>query len=898
MTDLHCDVTASPAVERCACVEAQADAHAATPERTDAACPTNLSASQKGDAESDRETPPNENEQAEKTVSSASYAAVYLLDAPYAIDRTYDYLIPRSLYDVVRRGCFVTVPFGRSNQRHAALVAETSDTTSYDKCKPISDVLAEHLSLSEDMLGLALFMKEQTLCTVGDAVRAMIPAHALTRMSEVYRPAPDRRSCALDVAHPEDEEVLDYLLEVGEQTTARLRSRFGPDTDERLHRLRSRHLIVRDAVYRDVDAASYTTCRRTALTPEQCRTLLDGGSVGDVKLRSAKQREVLRLLCESDEIMTDRELCAAVPCTAAVLTLMTKHGIIAEHRVKNERNPYAPDENMPKPEPIRLSDEQSEVCRTLYSLTEDKKPHAALLHGVTGSGKTAVMLSLIGHLLEKKKGVIVLLPEIALTPQSIAIFCSRFGSGVAVIHSALSAGERYDAFERIRCGKARVVVGTRSAVFAPVTDLGAIIIDEEQEHTYKSDMSPKYRAHDVARYRCAKANALMLLCSATPSLESYHKAVEGTYTLLKLKNRYGSAVLPEVTIADMRREAEGGNVSPLGSLLCEELTKNLSLDKQSVLFLNRRGYHRFVSCRSCGAAVSCERCSVAMTYHTSRGDYSRGELVCHFCGARRPLPATCPGCGSEHLSHRGYGTQRVEQELGELMPSARVLRMDTDTTATKFSYDRMLGDFREHRADVLLGTQMVTKGHDFPDVTLVGVLSADASLYVDDYRANERTFSQLTQVIGRAGRAKTPGRAIIQTNNPDNDVIRLACAQDYETFYEREIKLRRLLVFPPFCDIALLSLSCKDEKALMLSAKRLHDELKRRLTGEFSDVQTVVFGPFEAPVYRVDERYRMRMVVKCRLNKRSRAMFASLLASFGSSPAGAQLFIDFNPSSL
>ncbi|MBQ7398324.1 MAG: primosomal protein N', partial [Clostridia bacterium] len=616
--------------------------------------------------------------------------------------------------------------------------------------------------------------------------------------------------------------------------------------------------VVRDAVYRDVDAASYTTCRKLAVSDEQARALLDGTS--DLPLRSEKHRSVLRLLLESDDPISDKELCAAANCTQSVLSTMTTKGYITEYKRQNERLPYQTEQSADLP-PIQLNDEQRQAFLALCDFVDSGEPHAALLHGVTGSGKTSVMLSLISHLLGSGKSAIVLLPEIALTPQSIAIFCARFGECVAVIHSGLSAGERYDAYERIRKGLATVVVGTRSAVFAPVKNLGAIIIDEEQEHTYKSDMSPKYRAHDVARYRCAAAGALMLLASATPSLESYHKAVEGKYTLIKLTRRYGRAVLPEVILSDMRREGQSGNASPLGTLLCGEIAKNLEVDKQSILFLNRRGYHRFVSCRSCGQAVACERCSVAMTYHTRRGSYTEGELVCHFCGGRKPLPKVCPECNSEHLARGGYGTQRVEQELSELFPSARVLRMDTDTTTSKFSYDRMLGEFRAHKADVLLGTQMVTKGHDFPDVTLVGVLSADASLYLDDYRASERTFAQLTQVIGRAGRSNTPGRAIIQTSNPDNDVIRLACAQDYESFYAREIKLRRLLVFPPFCDIALLSLSCEDEKALMLAARRLYEETNKLIKGEFSDVQTVIFGPFEAPVYRVDNKFRRRMVV-------------------------------------
>ena len=825
-----------------------------------------------------------------------SYAGVYLLDAPYAIDRVYDYLIPRSLCDVVHRGSFVTVPFGNGNRKHLALVAEVKSESPFPKHKPILAVSTDRIALSEHMMGLAFFMKEQTLCTVGDAVRAMIPASVLTRMTEVYLPAPESTRIATDASHPEDEQLAAYIRAAGEISTAQLRRKFGTTVDESLRRLRERRIVIRDARYKDVDGTSYTTCRRLAVTNEQACALLDG--TGDPPLRSDKQRAVLRLLLEADGPMSDRDLCAAAGCTQSVLSTMTARGYIAEHKAANERRPYEFEKSSNLP-PIVLNEEQKQAYLALCDFADSGEPHAALLHGVTGSGKTSVMLSLISHLLGSGKGAIVLLPEIALTPQSIAIFCARFGECVAVIHSGLSAGERYDAYERIRTGKATVVVGTRSAVFAPVKNLGAIIIDEEQEHTYKSDMSPKYRAHDIARYRCAAAGALMLLASATPSLESYHKAVEGKYTLIKLTRRFGRAVLPEVILSDMRREGQTGNASPLGTLLCGEIAKNLAVDKQSILFLNRRGYHRFVSCRSCGQAVTCERCSVAMTYHTRRGSYTEGELVCHFCGGRKPLPSECPECQSEHLARGGYGTQRVEQELGELFPSARVLRMDTDTTTSKFSYDRMLGEFRAHEADILLGTQMVTKGHDFPDVTLVGVLSADASLYLDDYRASERTFAQLTQVIGRAGRGNTPGRAIIQTSNPDNDIIRLACAQDYESFYAREIKLRRLLVFPPFCDIALLSLSCEDEKALMLAARRLYEETNKLIKGEFSDVQTVIFGPFEAPVYRVDNKFRMRMVVKCRLNKRTRAMFASLLTTFSTGgSSGATLSVDFNPSTL
>ncbi|MBQ8439205.1 MAG: primosomal protein N', partial [Clostridia bacterium] len=527
------------------------------------------------------------------------------------------------------------------------------------------------------------------------------------------------------------------------------------------------------------------------------------------------------------------------------------------------------------------------------------EPRAALLHGVTGSGKTSVMTALIDRLLEKGRGVIVLLPEIALTPQSVSIFCARYGDRVSVIHSALSAGERYDAFCRIRRGDSDVVIGTRSAVFAPVKNLGAIIIDEEQEHTYKSDQNPKYHARDIARYRCNHHKALMLLASATPSLESYRKAKEGVYTLIRLTKRFGGAELPRVEIADMREESGKGNLSPMGEKLARELVRVTDAEEQSILFLNRRGYNHFLSCRSCGGAVTCPGCSVAMTYHTRKGTYSEGDMVCHWCGRRMPLPKVCPTCKSEHLARMGFGTQRVEEELQALLPKAQILRMDTDTTTSKFAYDEMLSRFRSHGADVLLGTQMVTKGHDFPDVTLVGVLLADASLYLDDYRAAERTFAMLTQVIGRAGRGKKKGMAVIQTNNPDSEVIRLACAQDFDSFYEREIRLRKLLVFPPFCDIALLTLTGSDENILLRGSTMLSQSVKELAEGDYKDVELITFGPFEAPVYRVDNRYRMRMVIKCRLQKRTLSMFAELLCAF-SRKVGRKLnlSIDFNPSNL
>ena len=832
------------------------------------------------------------------------YARVYLLDAPFCIDRPYDYFIPLEMRHSVNVGSFVSVPFGNGNRQKLALVFELTDKADSKQTKPILSTVSSDISLDAKMLGLAMFIKEQTLCTVGDAIHAMIPSAALSRLIEFYRPSPNPPQSKIASLSQHELFVLDYINNRESVSIDSLKNRFGAKCTDAVSTLLNAKLIEKTLVLKDTDEDRVEIVY--SISPiyiSNASQIANGEKVGTVKLSSIHQREVLRTLLDG-EARTQKEITEKMSVlpkgsiAPQLKSLCEKEIIVAsERKISCE----AAEEFISDARVISLNPQQAKAYETLSSLADSGLPKAALLLGITGSGKTSVILKTIDKMIADGKGSIVLLPEIALTPQSIAIFRSRYGNRIAVIHSGLSPKERSDAYMRIRSGGADVVLGTRSAVFAPVKNLGLIVIDEEQEHTYKSDMNPKYHARDIARRRCADNNALMLLSSATPSLESYQKAIEGKYTLIKLTERYGGAKLPTVIISDMRKEAAGGNLTPLGNLLTARLLENKRNGNQSVLFINRRGYNNFVSCRVCGTTITCPHCSVAMTYHPKKNSYSEGELVCHWCGTRKPLPKKCPECGDEHLVRMGYGTQRIEEELGNLLEGtgANILRMDTDTTGSKFSYDNMLGSFRRREADILLGTQMVTKGHDFPGVTLVGVLLADASLYVDDYRANERTFAMLTQVIGRAGRGDKEGVAVIQTNNPDNDVIRLACEQDYETFAERELKLRKLLVFPPYCDIVLMTLSSPNEKELAMSAAQLAEMLKSLTNDEFSDVAYVGFGPFEAPVYRVEGRYRMRMVIKCRLNKRTRQLFGTILSNFAKKPQGKlTLGIDFNPSNL
>ncbi len=824
----------------------------------------------------------------------SSYAGIHLLDAPFCIDNVFDYYIPPNLRCDILCGDFVTVPFGNANRKKVGLVVSLSEDAPNPKMdyKSVIEKCDAEFSLSEEAMGLCFFLKEQTLCTVGDAVKTIIPTSAFSKTEAFFTAtelAPNEK------CDGELRTVYDYIASREYTSLALLRSKFGASTDDITKKLERLGLIKKDFMLKSASEKK-AELYSISVSPDRIRTIIDGTDT--IKLRSQKHAEILEyLLCCGGEAERAAILGDCGATRTQLTALCTKGLLICREKVIN-RSPTFTEYEKDDRELI-LNDEQNNAYQAICTLLDSKQAHGVLLHGVTGSGKTSVMMRCIDKVLSDGRSVIVLLPEIALTPQTLSIFCSRYGQRVAIIHSALSAGERIDTYKRIKNGGADVVIGTRSAIFAPLDNIGLIIIDEEQEHTYKSDMNPKYHTRDVARYRAAHHGALMLLASATPSFESYKKAMDGKYTLIELKSRYGGAVLPEAVIEDMRPELKSGNTSPIGSLLASRLLQNTKDKNQSILFLNRRGYNTFWSCRDCGEAIKCPTCSVSMTYHTNSKKYDSGYLACHWCGKRLPLPSLCPSCGSEHLVRMGYGTQRVEEELSLLLPDAKVLRMDTDTTTDKSAYEQLLGKFRRHEADILLGTQMVTKGHDFPDVTLVGVLLADSSLYLDDYRAAERTFAMLTQVIGRAGRAKKAGTAVIQTSNPDNECIRLACRQDYKAFYQSEIRLRKLLVFPPFCDIALLTMTSPDEKEVLRASTMLSAKIKESTENEFSDIPLVVYGPFEAPIYKVENKYRMRMVLKCKNNKRTRAFLSSLLAYFsGSGVHGLSLSLDINPTNL
>lgn len=805
-------------------------------------------------------------------MTSVKSVGVHILDAPYHIDREYTYY-----YDGdVSVGDFVLVPFGKANKKKIALVTSVGSCEDYSSIKPVDSRVCENVSLGEEFMGLCDFMCDQTFCSVGDAVRRFVPPSALDSGEEtfVYTGEP---------SEPLNERatiILDFIKTHSPVEAKKLDTEFSGDCRAVLSRLAALGAIERDVKLSHPSGAH----TEIAFICEDA----DLKKLSYANTPSA-YREIYNIVAESDGTpIKDLE---QMGFKRSHVKAMERRGLLVikeREFLRNHYGAFAGGGALPA-----LSKEQAAAFDKLSALMLDEKPHGALLYGVTGSGKTSVILSLCKKAVESGKTAIVLVPEIGLTWQAVSVFANIFGDRLAIIHSSLSDGERFDAYKRIRRGDVDVVLGTRSAIFAPLENIGLIVIDEEQEHTYKSDVTPKYHARDIARFRAAKWGALMLLASATPSVETFYKAKTGKYEFAELKNRYGAARLPEIIISDMREDENPVESGYIGDRLCAELDENVTNGLQSMLFLNRRGYSSYVICRACGSAVLCPRCSVSLTYHKLK---STGALICHYCGYRQAPPKICPSCSSTHLFYDGYGTQKIEDEIAEKLPQASVLRMDADSTKGRFSQDDIVESFSKGNYDILVGTQMIAKGHNFPKVTLVGVVNADNALFMDDFRANERTFSLITQVVGRAGRGEKPGRAVIQTMNPYNETIRLASEQDYDAFYESEIALRRALVFPPFCDMTTVAFSSEEEAQVEKLSRDFARAVKRAAGGDFADVPIRLFGPFDMPVYKIKNKFRKRIIIKHKNTKRYRQMIAALVREFTEKARGKVILsADINP---
>lgn len=814
---------------------------------------------------------------------SEKICAVAVSAATYAIDKLYSYRVPDELREQVQIGTRVLVPFGFGNKRAEAVVLSFKKDAGEYKLKPVVEVLDDTPILSAEQLKLAAWMRERLYCTYFDCVRVMLPAGLWFKRNETYTLAADADLDALR-QRKGDEGKIAALFDSPGQTLAAsdIRQRLGGKSVTRvLDALVGEGVLIYHS--NTAQKSSDKTEKMLALDMES------GAAMASVSRRSPARQDVVSVL--SDGIwMSQKELVYMTGVSDAALRDMVKKGIL---RVQYEERLRTPDfSDVEKAPPPVLSAAQEQAYAGIAALMDEDAPRAALLFGVTGSGKTQVYLKLIARAIEDGKSAIILVPEIGLTPQVLRRFVALFGDEVAVLHSALSVGERYDSFKKIQSGRARVVIGTRSAVFAPVQNLGIIIIDEEQDSAYRSEQTPRYHARDVAKYRVAQQNALLVLGSATPSVESYYGAKQGKYPIFSLYERFLGASLPEVMIADMRGLARDGREGVIGPQLEAELIDTLGRGKQAILFLNRRGNSRVIGCALCGWVPACPSCSTNMTYHSVSG-----RALCHYCGASVKITGTCPACGGESLFTEAPGTQRVEQELHERFPAARVLRMDADTMHTKGAHEKLFSQFAKGEADILLGTQMVTKGLDFENVTLVGVLDADQSLYAQDYRARERTFSLITQVVGRAGRRFDTGKAVIQTYSPAHSVILTAARQDYEAFFESELETREALQCPPICELTVLTAAGEVEQQVLKSLLALKARLQSLMEGQYADVKAPVLGPAAAQMVKLKGRYRYHLTMRAQNTARWRSLVAGVIREFmlDSKNRGVTVYADVNP---
>ena len=808
-------------------------------------------------------------------------AMVAVENVAYHFDILYGYLVPKELIDRVKPGVRVLVNFGRGKQTlRQGIVFELSSLEKADGYKMISSVVDDEDALvNEEILSVARFLKDRTFCTYFEGVRTQIPSGFSFKTTVRYF----ARAVEENLSLPNTEaEVYSFMLGLHEpQTDTYIYKSLGisPDADV-ISKLVKKELVIKitDA-HKNIGEA----------TNKNVRIICD--DVDSVKLTS-KQREVINVL-KDVENCTLKELCYFTGITPSVVNTLAKKGVVEIFDSVYYRIPNTVLENSSFKKEIQLTEAQHKA----FNEITDKlgSGGVSLLYGITGSGKTSVFLALIDEVIRTGRQVIVMVPEISLTPQMMAIFKGRYGDEIAIFHSALSAGERRDEYKRVKNGLVKIAVGTRSAVFAPFTNLGLIVIDEEQEHTYKSESSPKYHTVDVAKFRASKNKALVLLASATPSVNSFSHAKNGRYSLHTLSERYGSAVLPDVITIDMKEERKAGNRYNISSALLEMLENNLNDKKQSVLLINRRGYNTFVACDSCGHVADCPSCSISLTYH-----HANNRLMCHYCGYSKPFTKKCNECGKEDMRYSGYGTQKIEEEIAELLPEARVLRMDTDTTSSRFAFEKGLVDFGNGEYDIMLGTQMVAKGLNFENVTVVGVINADQQLNNDDFRSEERTFDLITQVVGRSGRGAYKGTAVIQTITPENHIIQLAQQQDFESFYNNEIIIRKALVYPPYCDMCVISFSGEKEVKVLNCSKAFLSSLQSLLENKYNNQKVIILGPLPARISKISNKYRYRIIIKCKNNIHFRKMISELLIAYGKDKNFADVSVnaDINPENL
>ena len=776
-------------------------------------------------------------------------AAVALSEATRSFDKLYHYKILPDGLKKAAPGMRVIVPFGRKNQLKSGWIIEVWEGEESKNLKQISQIVDETPLLSAEMIKLVKWIRTRYFCTWGDAIRLMIPAGiSLKRQSWlVTESLADNKDKTEIELSPSQKSILEKILKskngIPEQEFGKIEK-----SSEDIEYLTEKGLVKKTDFFEQSVNEKTVKAVIPSITKEEFYSLVDEG-----KVRSIHHIRIMEVLF-TEEICSLQDILLIAGVSHGTIRNMAKKGWVSYTVIEVERNPFDSFE-CETPKELVPTDEQANVLKESIPLLSQNKLNEILIHGVTGSGKTEIYIRLIEEVIKTQRTAIMLVPEISLTPQMISCFRARFGNKIAIQHSRLSQGERFDQWRKIKAGEVDVVIGVRSAVFAPLSNLGIIIIDEEHELTYKSENTPKYDARQVARARCNINSALLVLGSATPPVETYYRALSGKTILLTMKNRPNSMSLPQTVLVDLREELKEGNRNVLSRKLEEELVKNKNNQEQSILFLNKRGYASFMLCRDCGYTLKCPNCSVSLTVHT----HDR-QIFCHYCGYSEPIQSICPKCQSDRIKAFGTGTQKVEEELKNHPAMFSVLRMDADTTSGKHGHKKLLNAFRNKEADILLGTQMVAKGHDFPDVTLVGILSADASLFTNDYRASERTFQLITQASGRAGRGEKPGRVVLQAYNIDDYAIQTAMNQDFETFYQKEIIMRKIMNSPPFCHIGVIIVSSENQNDAKDSLAALRSQILDKYKEKILECSEVL----PPPIFIIRNRYRWRIIVKTR----------------------------------
>ena len=797
----------------------------------------------------------------------------------YSFDMLFSYTVPQNMRKV-QCGCRVLVPFGKGDSRRIGVVMKLADGDGLG-LKPVLSLVDSDPVLSKEFINLVFYLHDNTFCTYFEAVKAMLPPAMNVTVKEKFRV--NRNFNDFKSLDSEATELFGKIQQFSDDTGLNdfISNFISENGRKTIDELCENSAIVSDNIFRQkIGDAVMKTVRLTDKyinCPESFRL-------------TPKQKTVVKFL-EENGTASSRETAYMCGVTAVVIANLVRNGAVEEYESEIFRRVDDFSESRADINKTILSDEQQNAYNLISEQVHKRKPAVFLLHGVTGSGKTSVFEKLISDTVSGGRQVMMLIPEISLTPQVLKRFRSLFGERVAVIHSGLTLGQRLDEYKRIKKGDADIVIGTRSAVFAPLDNIGLIIMDEEGERSYKSDITPRYNAHDVAKQRCAYHGSTLLLASATPSIESYYLAEKGLYNLIKMKKRYRNIPLPEVSIVDMGEERADGNITEFSRTLVDEINLNLQNGEQTILLLNRRGYHTIISCVDCYQPVYCPNCSVPLTYHRKNG-----RLMCHYCGYSGELVKKCPSCNSERLKSMGFGTQKLEEELNMYFPTARVLRMDADTTFSRYSYEKNFTDFRNGEYDIMIGTQMIGKGLDFPNVTLVGVLSIDKALYAGDFRSYERTFSLITQVVGRSGRSLKRGRAILQTFIPDHYIINLSAGQDYESFYKEEIALRRTMIFPPVCDMCAFCFSGTDDIQVKKGASAVLGLMRESLREINPKTPVRVLGPVKCSYGKINGRYRWRIIVKCKNNPEIRGFISGVLKKSAKlkDMSGISLYADMN----